>query len=144
MNCNELREFVEALRGVEQGVVRHPEGNAYSHSLQVYNIAVRETVSPVLRVAAMLHDVGKVQGVLNHDSVGGKMLGRRVVYDVRWLVENHMRVYWFLEGKMTRLGKVQDMVYHRLFSQLVWLRRFDVMGRNPLFDWVSQEKNLWR
>ncbi len=45
---------ISALKGVEQSPVHHPEGDAYVHTLQVFDRAPIQ-----YRWAALLHDVGK-------------------------------------------------------------------------------------
>lgn len=63
-----LDKEIAALYGIPQDTVHHPEGHVYTHTLMVLDaaaeIAERENLSQVdtaiLRLAALLHDVGKV------------------------------------------------------------------------------------
>lgn len=132
-------ELLEALQGVQQMEKHHPEGDAFNHSLQVFRHAIRETDDVDLILAALLHDVGKQVCKAGHEKETRKLLGNYCVEKVLWLIENHMRVWTFIEGKMKRPGKARTLAEHPWFSQLVQLGRWDKMGRekgvNINCDW---------
>ena len=58
---NPLFAFVDRLDGIEQSPIHHPEGCVLTHTMQVTNLAFRETIDTDLILAALLHDVGKYE-----------------------------------------------------------------------------------
>lgn len=48
-----------ALKGVEQPMEYHPEGDVWTHSLMVLQAATKLSDKPIVRFAALVHDVGK-------------------------------------------------------------------------------------
>ena len=54
---NPLFAFVDRLDGIEQSPIYHPEGCVLTHTMQVTNLAFRETIDTDLILAALLHDV---------------------------------------------------------------------------------------
>lgn len=140
-----LRERIDALRGVIMENAHHPERDQFNHTVQVTLAAAKETEDPVLLASAALHDIGKAVEFHGHEGIGAKLIraeGDKVhpttalsvhgLEDVAWLVENHLRISYFLKGEM-RPGKAKTLVNHPLFTKLAWLRRFDVSGRDGTF-----------
>jgi len=127
-----LFDMIEALREVKQGSHHHPEVNALNHTLQVFSLAVKEEDCDLdLILAALLHDVGKAKEILHHDTIGAEMIRGYVTDKVVWLVENHLRIIYYLEGKMKKKSKCRELAGHRWFPKLVMLRRWDILGRKP-------------
>ncbi|MEN0065361.1 MAG: HD domain-containing protein [Myxococcota bacterium] len=121
---NQLVELLEALDGVEQDPVWHPEGDALFHSLQVYAIARAETSDPELWAAALLHDVGK--GLPGPHEEEGVYLLQHVMPDrVLWLIRHHLDLMRQPNRTRRRLRGTQKL------RDLEQLRRWDVKGRNP-------------
>ncbi|MEO5354255.1 MAG: multifunctional CCA addition/repair protein [Magnetococcus sp. XQGC-1] len=50
---------LEALHGVTQPLQYHPEGDVWQHTRLVLAVATRLSTDPVVRLAALLHDLGK-------------------------------------------------------------------------------------
>jgi putative nucleotidyltransferase with HDIG domain len=67
---------IEAMRGVEQPVMFHPEGDVLRHTFRVAEEAEKlienrlEKRDIVLSLAALLHDIGKPRAVLPHPKYG--------------------------------------------------------------------------
>lgn len=55
---DDLREYVLTLKGVDQRVDRHPEGNVYVHT-RVVTDRVAKYGDIELSIAALMHDTGK-------------------------------------------------------------------------------------
>jgi predicted HD phosphohydrolase len=123
--------ILELTKGIPQDENYHPEGDVFTHSLQTYYHAIRESDDTDLILAALLHDVGKALGLEGHDHEGGNMIKDYVSAKTRWLVEQHMRVWTLLKGEMKRPGKVKALSLSPWFTELVLLARWDKMARNP-------------
>ena len=128
---NPLFTILEQCQGVKQKGDYHPEGDVFTHSLQTLYCAFRETIDTDLILAAMMHDVGKIENSLGHEKIGVNMLKPYLSVKSLWLIENHMRIWYYLLGNMRKLSKVKTLVEHPWLSELVQLARFDKMGRNP-------------
>lgn len=80
-SCGALRVVLpelDALFGVPQGPLHHPEIDAGIHSLMVLTATVGKSFDPILRFAALVHDLGKVLTPMSgwpshagHDELGG-------------------------------------------------------------------------
>ncbi len=128
---NPLFSIFEKTKGVEQGDINHPEGDVFTHSLQVVKWAFRESNDTDLILAALLHDVGKAINVKGHDRIGADVLEPFVSTKTRWLVEQHMRIWPLILGDMQKLSKVLELANHPWLPELVMLARWDKKGRNP-------------
>lgn len=126
-----LFEILERTRGVTQSDDYHPEGDVFIHSVQTMRWAFRETDDTDLILAAMLHDVGKIAGSKGHEEVSVRLVKDLVSVKTCWLIENHMRVWYWLLGNMKKFSKVKNMADHPWLPELVQLARFDKLGRNP-------------
>lgn len=131
-----LLTLLLALDGIPQDRRHHPEGDALTHTLQVFRHAERESRDPVLLAAALLHDVGKAQAGRDHDTVGADLLDGLVPEAVRWLVRHHLDL--LRAPRQTRALLQGDP---RL-AQLERLRRWDLAGRIPGASVCSPEVAL--
>jgi len=133
-----LFNALERNMGVKQMEAYHPEGDVFNHSLQVLRCAFRESIDTDLILAAMLHDVGKVDNSLGHDKIAIEMLEPFVSVKTLWLIENHMRIWYFILGEMKKLSKVKELAEHPWLPELVLLARWDKRGRRgnfkPIYD----------
>lgn len=141
------RDFMDPLFALLEGCVdisqddeHHPEGSVFTHSLQVLRWAFRESIDTDLILAAMLHDIGKQKDRLSHDQTGVEMLRGLVSVKTLFLVEHHMRIWYWLLGDMKKLSKVKFLADHPWLPELVQLARWDKIGRNP-FARVKYEPN---
>jgi len=131
-----LVELLEALDGVEQDPVWHPEGDALFHSLQVHALAQAESSDPELWAAALLHDVGKgLPG--SHDEVGAQLLHDIMPDRVIWLVRHHLDLLRAPRKTRRRLRGTARLRHLEL------LRRWDVGGRDP-DAWVGTVEDAVR
>lgn len=87
---DKLLALLYDLDGVPQDPAYHPEGDALYHSLQVFDLARRQSRDPALWAAALLHDVGKAIDSRTHDQVGADLLDGLVAPRVVWLVRHHL------------------------------------------------------
>jgi len=104
--------------------------DAFRHSLQVFHHALRESGDLSVVVAALTHDVGKATMPIGHEEEGARMLEGLVSEKTVWLVRNHIRVRYLINGDTKRLSKVQELLMNPWFPDLVMLTRWDKMGRN--------------
>ncbi len=126
-----LFKMVDRLKGVEQDLKRHPEGDVLTHTLQVLDFAFRETIDVDLILAAMLHDVGKYENSHEHVSLAVDWLKPYCSVKTIWLIYQHRRIADYLEGRMLGLGRCKDLVSHPWLMELIQLRRWDAAGRMP-------------
>uniref|UniRef100_A0AAU8GES0 tRNA nucleotidyltransferase n=1 Tax=Salmonella phage vB_SEnST11_KE22 TaxID=3161173 RepID=A0AAU8GES0_9CAUD len=106
----ELGELPElnALRGVEQPVEHHPEGDAFIHTLLCLDIADQYEANPYTKFAVLCHDFGKAVtfaeygNLIGHEEAGLGPIDAlceriRVPNDFRdvakYVAENHTRVH---------------------------------------------------
>ena len=139
-NIRFLLYLVEECRYVKQELNYHPEGDVYNHSLQVLFIAFRESRDIDLILAGLLHDVGKIIDSKGHENYGVEILEGYVSDKTIWLVENHMRIKYFLSGELKKRKKVLMLFNNDWFKDLILLNRWDNMGRKPNFN-SSCDKN---
>jgi hypothetical protein len=123
--------ILELSIGVEQKDEYHPEGDVFTHLMQTYFWALRESSDTDLILAALLHDVGKACLELDHVTQSVEMIRPYVSPKTEWLVSQHMRVWALIKGDMKRPGKVKTLQSHVWFADLVLLARWDHMARNP-------------
>ena len=121
----ELHDLLLALDGVAQPARYHPEGDALFHSLQVFELARRESSDRVLWAAALLHDVGKAEDGRSHDCLGAELLEELVCPRIVWLVRHHLDL--LREPRLTRRRLRGTSELH----DLELLRRWDLGGRRP-------------
>lgn len=109
----------------------HPEGDVLNHSLQCFDWALRESTDIDLVLAALLHDIGKVEDSKGHEKISIKWLGGVCSVKTLWLIEHHMRIWNLLLGQMRRKKKVNELLGHCWLPELIQLARWDKMARNP-------------
>lgn len=126
-----LFDALENCKGVKQQPKHHPEGDVFTHSIQVLNWAFRESTDIDLIIAAMLHDVGKICECQGHDSYGAELLEGYISEKTNWLILNHMRIWYFILGDMKKLKKIKELFNNEWFADLILLARWDKLGRNP-------------
>lgn len=124
-------DFLETLKEVEQGIKNHPEINAFNHSLQVLELAFKESKNIDLIISAMLHDIGKVISTIDHDKIAIELLKNHVSVKTLFLIEHHIRIRNLLDGKMKRLHKIEYLINHPWLPELILLARWDILGRIP-------------
>ena len=124
-------DFLEKCKGVEQDPKWHPEGDVFNHSLQVMKFAFRETKDTNLILAAMLHDIGKIENSHGHEQLACEWLFDLCSPKTLWLIKHHMRFWEFIEGTMKKYNKVMYLSKHPWLPELVQLARWDKRGRRP-------------
>ena len=122
----------------------HTERDLLQHSLQTYLWALREAGNDTdLILAALVHDIGKLEDPLGHDKIGEEMIKDFVSVKTCWLVKNHMRFWHLIEGGMKRLKKVTELLEHPWLSDLVALGRWDKMARRPNTNLVFSRQAIF-
>jgi len=137
---------IEVEKGVEQPYQYHSEGDVFTHT-KMSLAALKKSASLKLKVATLLHDIGKpgtftpvsVTGdrirFNNHDNLGAEIskniltrlkLPNKFIDDVVWLIKNHMRVI-FAFPKM-RIEKKKNFARNDLIPELLDLVRADTLA----------------
>ncbi len=132
----EVFRILELTKGVYQDPAHHEEGEVYIHSLQTFVKASRESIDIDLLLAALLHDVGKANGSYGHEKHSIELLKDYSSVKTLWLIENHMRIWYYLLGQMRGWKKCTDLANHPWFGELCQLGRFDKLGR--VKGWVPK------
>lgn len=130
VNLNPLLELLEKCQGVKQDVTYHPEIDLFNHLIQCLSHAFRESIDTDLIIAAMLHDVGKIESSHGHEQITVEWLQDLVSVKTLWLIENHMRVWYLILGEMKRYRKVNELIAHPWLPELIHLARIDKLGRS--------------
>ncbi|TET08479.1 MAG: HD domain-containing protein [Candidatus Atribacteria bacterium] len=130
-NMKPILDVLHALKGIEQQVEYHPEGDALKHTYQVFKWAIRETMDLDLILAVLLHDVGKVTYSNHHTKDSVKLIEGFSSCKTVWLVKHHMRIWTYLKGEMQGLKKCLELANHCWLPDLIQLARWDAKGRNP-------------
>ena len=137
---------VEAMRGVEQPPEFHPEGDVFVHTRMILDTLRRP--SPVLALAALLHDVGKPPTFAvkerirfdGHVEVGAQMaeaicrrlrLSNDETEHVVALVRNHLKFMHVREMRQSTLKKFLRMPN---FSDHLDLHRADCLSSHGNLD----------
>ena len=109
------------LRGKIQPTFFHPEGDAYEHTLKILDDAAKINSKPMVRFAALMHDIGKgttPQEMLphhyRHEQRGLEVLdqmNRRMTLPTEWkksaafVIREHMRA-----PRLEKAGKIVDLL----------------------------------
>lgn len=133
MKYKKLLDRLNQLLFYQDKKIRHPEENILEHSKQAFILAKKESNNINLHIAALFHDIGKQIETYGHEEHSIEILECFGYYnkEVFYLIKNHIRVVSFLNGEMNALSKVQDMLNHKYFKNLIHLRRIDYKARNP-------------
>lgn len=125
--------FVPRLENVSQNIIRHPEGNVLNHTLQVFYWSIKETKKSEkdLRLAALFHDIGKFTDSNNHPRIACEWLCQLVNEKVIWLIDNHIRIKYYIDGTMKKQSKIRKIENSIWITDLLRLTRWDNLGRNP-------------
>ena len=133
MKLDEIMAALLMLEGKKDKIEHHEEKNVLVHSLQAFKHAKRESIDIELHMAALFHDIGKAVQNEDHPAIGVKMLedlGYKN-HKVFTIIDNHMRIRWYLSGRMKKQSKIERLLGNEYFNEIVQLRRFDRIGRDP-------------
>ena len=133
-NTSYIFELLEDCRGHMQSPEHHPEGDVFIHSLQVCHFAMKESNDIDLLLGALLHDIGKKIALHGHEVEAIKLLNDYASAKTLWLIEHHMRFWYYILGDMRKLGKCKSLADHPWTCDLLQLARWDKMGR--IKDWI--------
>jgi len=141
---SEVFPDIEKLKGVEQSLEHHSEGDVFIHTMRVLENIPNEAPLCV-KLAGLFHDIGKFSTtkkdengkISAHDhekaSAADTELALRqlkfpneIIDKVVWLVENHMRINYVLQMSP---GKRVKLMSNPLFKDLITLGRADDEAR---------------
>jgi len=132
---------VEAMRGCEQPPNFHPEGDVFTHTQLMLNLADRP--SPALALAILLHDVAKPPTQRHtperirfdgHCELGAEMAGRicrrlklprATIERVQYLTANHLRIK---DAPNMRPARLKRFFREEGFPELLELFRLDTLA----------------
>ena len=147
----EILPEVNALRGVEQPPVFHPEGDVWEHTLRMIALLPRPNGKADLRLAwaVLLHDVGKAIS-RSEDATGthfyghvqrGEVIAAAILRRLRFSREDLETILSLVRGHMLFMN-VREMRPNRLkrllrtpdFALHLELHRIDCLGSHGLLD----------
>jgi len=124
-----FRTLLHPLAEVKQSPVYHPEGDALYHSLQVFDLAMRERpYDEEFVIAALMHDVGKAIDPGDHSQAGVEALEGLVTDRTLWLIEHHMAAHQIHERTIGHRAH-QRLSGHPDYEDLLLLGELDRAGR---------------
>jgi hypothetical protein len=138
----EIRELLEKCAQTPQSPTWHPEGDVFKHIQIVYERA-RKTGSINIAIAALFHDLGKVESTkpnkhgswssYGHEFISAKLVDAHKQWigsmgaqfmRVREIVENHMRIKLMAEMKPSKQEALRS---HRSYDDLLIFSECDNM-----------------
>lgn len=152
------RDIQDKINSIKQFEGHHPEIYLKEHMRQVFNLA-QDVGHPVLMIAALLHDLGKIDTqrtyyhpkykkmvtcFIGHERYAPIYIRRYIhlfrdilpadgsVYDVGYICKHHMRIHKYLSGEMTDRKKRLRLEAHPCFNLLIKFAEIDKLGRQPL------------
>ncbi|STX29890.1 tRNA nucleotidyltransferase [Legionella beliardensis] len=157
-----LPEF-DCLFGVPNPPKYHPEIDSGIHTLMVLQAAALASEDPIVRFAALLHDLGKGLSPMHkwpshhgHEEKGVQVIKAlcqrlRIPTEYRALAmmasQYHLMIHRLSELRAKTIVKVleQTDAFRRshLFRQLLLVCKADLQGRGKLIDYPQQEKWLY-
>ncbi len=145
----EILPEVQALAGIEQPPLFHPEGDVWEHTLVMLNLLPVEGVDPRLAWGVLLHDVGKAvtrtvdtKGVHFYGHVKrGEEIARQIMERLRFscadlemvlaLIHSHML---FMHVKEMRPSRLKRFLRIPDFHHHLELHRLDCLGSHGMLD----------
>lgn len=121
----ELHDLLSRTDGILESPRWHPERDVLFHQLQAFELARAQSADPTLWAAALLHDVGKAIGFVDHAEIGADLLEGLIAPRVVWLVRHHFDLISHPRATRRRLQGTTAL------RDLVLLRRWDDGGRRP-------------
>lgn len=149
---NEILPEMEAMKNLKAGnQEHHPEKDTYEHTLIALK-SLPKLASLELRLATLLHDIGKPPTwddyhFKGHEAVGSIMAKEilkrlkfpsNIISNVSWLVANHMRIHRFDE---LRNAKKIRLIQAPLFYDLLELLKADIMVKSTYPDEIVEYIN---
>ena len=132
---------VEGLKGVDQSPIHHPEGDVWSHTLNLLQQLARQTPkrSFTLGWAALLHDIGKPlasrrsggKNFNGHEVEGARIamavadrfkMSRGEALRISAMIENHLK---FKDVFQMRESTLQRFIREPFFDELLTLHKAD-------------------
>jgi predicted HD phosphohydrolase len=117
------RRLLLPLAQVKLNPDYHPEADALTHTLQVFDLARHELpYDEEFLAAALLHDVGKAIDRKDHIGAGLAALDGYITPRTAWFIEHHTEANQLAEGRLgmrarRRLEESEDFEELKLFSK---------------------------
>ncbi|MGQ3890283.1 multifunctional CCA addition/repair protein [Legionella sp. CNM-1927-20] len=151
---------LDALFGIPNPPQYHPEIDSGIHTLLALQAAVLTSDEPIVRFAALLHDLGKALSPMakwpshhGHEEKGIKAIEAlcqrlRIPADYRKLAvmgsRFHLNIHRLAELKAKTIVKIleQTDAFRRsnLFKQLLLICKADLQGRGKIIDYPQEER----
>lgn len=123
-----FHQLLLPLEEVQQDPVRHPEGDALYHSLQVFTLVMRERpYDEELLLAALLHDIGKAIDPQDHVAAAVAELATVTTDRTLWFIEFHHVAFQVLDGTLGHRA-LRRLQAHPDYEDLLLLARSDRAG----------------
>ncbi|STX52586.1 tRNA nucleotidyltransferase [Legionella busanensis] len=151
---------LDALFGIPNPPQYHPEIDSGVHTLLVLQAAALATTEPMVRFAALLHDLGKALSPMTkwpshhgHEERGIKVIESlcqrlRIPANYRKLAimgsKFHLNIHRLVELKAKTIVKIleQTDAFRRpnIFEQLLKVCKADLQGRGKIVDYPQEER----
>lgn len=137
-----IQEYIDAAANVKQSILWHPEGDVKTHINIVFNRAKR-TGDINFMLAALFHDLGKVDKTVKHPTIPGKysahgheVVSARLVKRYRdWIEElgGDYDIVYYIVSQHMRVKHIEEM---RPFKREAFRKEkyFDLVHQFSEFD----------
>ena len=137
-----IADLVRVLSTVRQDPLRHPEGDALEHSLQVFDrVRDERPFDEELLTAALVHDVGKSIDRGDPVAAGIESLGDLITLRTRWLIESLEAARAHADNTLGRRAR-QRLESHPDFLDVLLLAEADRRGCVRGYDAASLEEAI--
>jgi hypothetical protein len=135
-----LAAMVAVLATVRRNPIRHPEGDALDHTLQVFDrVYLERPFDEELLTAALVHDVGLAIDRRDAVAAAVEAIGELVTPRTRWLVESLPIATAYADGSLGHRGR-RRLEAHPDFLDIVCLAEADRRSRVKGYDSPSLDE----
>jgi len=145
---------VTALKNTQQNPKHHAEGSVYNHTEMVFNAALHDGADSDFLVAAIFHDLGKIDctkqklqkdGTYAIVAIGHELLCKKyldkyiylyddIVIDINkiyQICDKHMYSHLYLNGSIKKKAKIDAFESLPYFNDIIQFSTYDKNGRIP-------------
>lgn len=142
-----IPEFMKLLQ-CKHNPKYHPEGNAFWHTLHA--LSNTHGMTPIQKVAVMLHDIGKPETMVDTSYHGHAKIGVKIannilkrlkfsnqnIEEISFCIENHMKMH---DIENMRKSKRYALYKHEFFYSLLAVHIADSCNRKSSYNFIMSD-----